>query len=76
VSAKCPATPSTHLQLVLAFYIRGLFTKSFRTSLDEAWLRLGITAMVAFSILVIVSLRPIRTEAYEVFFYTHFFAVL
>ncbi|KAJ8584981.1 hypothetical protein M405DRAFT_936300 [Rhizopogon salebrosus TDB-379] len=48
----------------------------FRTSLDEAWLRLGITAMVAFSILVIVSLRPIRTEAYEVFFYTHFFAVL
>lgn len=49
---------------------------SIRSILNEAWLRAGITAMVAFSILIIVSLRPIRTEAYEVFFYTHFFGVL
>ncbi|OAX33182.1 hypothetical protein K503DRAFT_839490, partial [Rhizopogon vinicolor AM-OR11-026] len=31
--------------------------------------------MIAFSILIVLSLRPIRIEAYEVFFYTHFFAV-
>lgn len=48
----------------------------FREALSEAWLRAGITAMVAFSILIIVSLRPVRTGAYEVFFYTHFLGVL
>ncbi|KAG1725634.1 ferric reductase NAD binding domain-containing protein [Suillus paluster] len=48
----------------------------FQSALNEAWLRLGMTAMTAFSILIIVSLRPIRTGAYEVFFYTHFFGVL
>ncbi|KAG1731750.1 ferric reductase NAD binding domain-containing protein, partial [Suillus lakei] len=39
------------------------------------WLRAGITAMVAFSILIIVSLRPVRTGAYEVFFYIHFLGI-
>ncbi|OJA09419.1 hypothetical protein AZE42_03069 [Rhizopogon vesiculosus] len=48
----------------------------FGSTLDGGWLRVGIAAMVAFSILIIVSLRPIRLEAYELFFYTHFFAVL
>ena len=35
-----------------------------------------MVAIAAFFILVIVSLRPIRSEAYEIFFYTHFIAVL
>ncbi|KAG1870839.1 ferric reductase NAD binding domain-containing protein [Suillus subluteus] len=45
-------------------------------TLDDGWLRLGITAMVAFSILILVSLRPVRDEVYEVFFYIHFLGVL
>ncbi|KAG2346386.1 hypothetical protein BDR05DRAFT_959248 [Suillus weaverae] len=49
---------------------------SFRETLSEDWLRVGITAMVAFSILIIVSLRPIRNDVYEVFFYVHFLSVL
>ncbi|KAH0828785.1 putative ferric reductase [Lanmaoa asiatica] len=43
--------------------------------LGQTWLRFGITAMVSLTILSIVSLRGIRTRAYELFFYTHFFAV-
>jgi predicted ferric reductase len=50
-------------------------TPDFQDSLSEAWLRAGITAMVAFSILIIVSLRPVRTQAYELFFYIHFLGV-
>ncbi|KAG2151644.1 FAD-binding domain-containing protein [Suillus bovinus] len=42
----------------------------------EPWLRAGITAMVAFSILILVSLRPVRSNMYEVFFYVHFLGVL
>ncbi|KAG1856390.1 ferric reductase like transmembrane component-domain-containing protein [Suillus subalutaceus] len=49
---------------------------SFRETLDVDWLRLGIAAMVAFSILILVSLRPVRNEVYEVFFYIHFLGVL
>ncbi|KAG1804325.1 ferric reductase like transmembrane component-domain-containing protein [Suillus subaureus] len=48
----------------------------FRETLNEDWLRVGIVAMVAFSILIIVSLRPVRSEVYEVFFYVHFLGVL
>ncbi|KAG2095879.1 FAD-binding domain-containing protein, partial [Suillus discolor] len=42
----------------------------------EPFLRAGVTAMVAFSILIIVSLRPVRSNIYEVFFYVHFLGVL
>ncbi|OSC98884.1 iron reductase [Trametes coccinea BRFM310] len=37
---------------------------------------LGITAMSAFSLLLIVSLRPIRARAYELFYYIHVLTVL
>ncbi|KAJ8584984.1 hypothetical protein M405DRAFT_844820 [Rhizopogon salebrosus TDB-379] len=37
----------------------------FRLSLNESWLRLGVIAMIAFTTLFIVSLRAIRTKAYE-----------
>ncbi|KAG2095871.1 ferric reductase NAD binding domain-containing protein [Suillus discolor] len=52
------------------------FTESFQETLSEPWLRAGITAMVAFSILILVSLRPVRNDIYEVFFYVHFLGVL
>jgi len=44
--------------------------------LEKPPIRLGITAVVSLTILLIISLRGIRTKAYEVFFYTHFVAVL
>ena len=44
--------------------------------LKKPFVRLGLTAVVSLTILLIVSLRGIRTRAYEVFFYTHFIAVL
>ncbi|KAG1894707.1 ferric reductase NAD binding domain-containing protein [Suillus fuscotomentosus] len=48
----------------------------FKERLSEPWLRAGVTAMVAFSILIIVSLHPVRSNMYEVFFYVHFLGVL
>lgn len=48
----------------------------FNVLLETSFLRLGMTAVVSLAILMIVSLRVIRTRVYEVFFYTHFVAVL
>ncbi|KAG8221425.1 hypothetical protein J3R82DRAFT_1613 [Butyriboletus roseoflavus] len=48
---------------------------SIHTALEKTWFRLGIAAMVSLAILSIVSLRPIRTRAYELFFYAHFISV-
>ncbi|KAG2072169.1 hypothetical protein BDR04DRAFT_1014238 [Suillus decipiens] len=48
---------------------------NFQKILSNDWPRAGITAIVAFSVLIIVSLRPVRTGAYEVFFYIHFLGV-
>ncbi|KIJ60858.1 hypothetical protein HYDPIDRAFT_97841 [Hydnomerulius pinastri MD-312] len=48
----------------------------FEQYLKEPWLRCGITAIVALTILCVVSLRPIRAGAYEFFFYAHFAMVL
>ncbi|KIJ12652.1 hypothetical protein PAXINDRAFT_14571 [Paxillus involutus ATCC 200175] len=44
----------------------------FKQQLTETWLLCGIVALVALSILCIISLRPIRAGAYEFFFYAHF----
>jgi len=43
--------------------------------LSGASLRAGIIAMAAFLVIIIVSLRPVRTGAYEVFFYIHFLGI-
>ncbi|KAF9016423.1 hypothetical protein BDZ89DRAFT_1075648 [Hymenopellis radicata] len=47
---------------------------------DGRWglqfLQLGLMALVAFSVLIVISLRPIRARAYELFFYSHFVLVL
>ncbi|OAX32516.1 hypothetical protein K503DRAFT_701927, partial [Rhizopogon vinicolor AM-OR11-026] len=48
----------------------------FQPYLKEPWLICGIVAGVAFAILCVVSLRPIRAQAYELFFYVHFVMVL
>ncbi|KAG2122210.1 FAD-binding domain-containing protein, partial [Suillus cothurnatus] len=40
-----------------------------------ASLRAGIIAIAAFLVIIIVSLRPVRTGAYEVFFYIHFLGI-
>ncbi|KZT06675.1 iron reductase [Laetiporus sulphureus 93-53] len=39
------------------------------------FLPIGMTAMVAFSILIVFSIRPVRDKAYEFFFITHFLMV-
>ena len=50
--------------------------RRFKPLLEETWVVCGIIALVALTILCIVSLRPIRTQAYELFFYVHFLMVL
>ncbi|KAG2346622.1 hypothetical protein BDR05DRAFT_959562 [Suillus weaverae] len=44
----------------------------FQPYFADQWLIWGLASMAAFTILCIVSLRPIRTQAYELFFYVHF----
>ncbi|KAL0581255.1 hypothetical protein V5O48_000738 [Marasmius crinis-equi] len=39
--------------------------------LEEQWLHMGMMAGSAFLLLCIVTMRPIRTKSYELFFYTH-----
>ena len=33
-------------------------------------------AIVAYTVLIIISLRPIRSQAYEIFYFTHFSMLL
>ncbi|KAG2151631.1 ferric reductase NAD binding domain-containing protein [Suillus bovinus] len=40
--------------------------------LSQPWLLWGLIAMVASAVLCVVSLRPIRAQSYELFFYVHF----
>ena len=37
---------------------------------------LGIIAMSAFTVLILVSLRPVREKVYELFYYVHVLTVL
>ncbi|KAL0959061.1 hypothetical protein HGRIS_014361 [Hohenbuehelia grisea] len=43
---------------------------------EQTWCWLGVFAAVAFTVLCIISLRPIRAKSYEFFFYTHCALVL
>ena len=45
-------------------------------SLREEFIQVGILAISAFSSLIVVSLRPVRKAAYELFFFLHFITVL
>lgn len=40
------------------------------------FIQVGILAIAAFSFLIVVSLRPIRKAAYELFYFLHFAMVL
>ncbi|KAH7912908.1 ferric reductase NAD binding domain-containing protein [Hygrophoropsis aurantiaca] len=53
-----------------------IYEVPFQPYLQYAWLRCGIVAIVAITLLCFVSLRPIRANAYELFFYVHFAMVL
>lgn len=44
----------------------------FQPFFAKLWLIWGLISVVALTILCIVSLRPIRAQAYELFFYVHF----
>ncbi|EIW76078.1 iron reductase [Coniophora puteana RWD-64-598 SS2] len=43
----------------------------FPIYIQEAWLRLGITAVSSLFLLFLISLRPIRSRFYEFFFFSH-----
>ncbi|KAH7903964.1 hypothetical protein BJ138DRAFT_1073787 [Hygrophoropsis aurantiaca] len=66
--------------LMVLLWIHGgsevYFYSIFKESIRLAWLRVGITAVVALTLLSIVSLRPVRQGAYEFFFYMHFSLVI
>lgn len=55
---------------------RSLFLSMKPGSLHKELIQVGILAISTFSFLVVVSLRPIRKAAYELFFILHFFMVL
>ncbi|KZP33754.1 hypothetical protein FIBSPDRAFT_810265 [Athelia psychrophila] len=44
--------------------------------LASVWLRCGLMGAIALTALVLVSLRPVRAKAYELFFWVHFVTVL
>ncbi|KAH9855455.1 iron reductase [Lenzites betulinus] len=43
---------------------------------DQWFIRIGLTALIALTILILVSLRPVRAQMYELFYFTHFLMVL
>ncbi|KAH7924967.1 hypothetical protein BV22DRAFT_1065836 [Leucogyrophana mollusca] len=53
-----------------------IYSAPIQPLLLTAWVRCGVTALVALTLLCVVSVRPIRAGAYEFFFYAHFFMVL
>ncbi|KAG1870856.1 ferric reductase NAD binding domain-containing protein [Suillus subluteus] len=61
--------------MLLCVHAVGEVVSSPYFHLSEASLRAGIIALAAFFVLIIVSLRPVRTGAYEVFFYIHFLGI-
>jgi predicted ferric reductase len=61
--------------MLLCIHAVGEVISSPYFHLSGASLRAGIIAMAAFLVIIIVSLRPVRTGAYEVFFYIHFLGI-
>ncbi|EIW75440.1 hypothetical protein CONPUDRAFT_112007 [Coniophora puteana RWD-64-598 SS2] len=53
-----------------------VYEAPFQPYLEQTWLRCGIVSIVAITVLMFASLRPVRAGAYEFFFYTHFAMVL
>ena len=44
--------------------------------LEENYVRIGIMCNVAFTILLVLSIRPVRKRHYEIIYFTHFGTVL
>ncbi|KAG1717753.1 ferric reductase NAD binding domain-containing protein [Suillus lakei] len=63
--------------ILLWVHVGGVAVRSatFQQWFSKQWLIWSLIAMIVFTILCIISLRPIRAQAYELFFYVHFATV-
>ncbi|KAG1795142.1 ferric reductase NAD binding domain-containing protein [Suillus plorans] len=52
-----------------------IYPSAQKTSNDD-WVQAGTIALIAFAVVIVVSLRPVRSNLYELFFYVHFIGVL
>ncbi|KAF8575567.1 hypothetical protein K439DRAFT_1398065 [Ramaria rubella] len=46
------------------------------TAITNLWVQIGIATATAYTLLVLISIRPLRSRFYEAFFYSHFMLVL
>jgi len=68
---------SARVVFVLAWVHAGSKIQSgLSKDLGQAWLTSGLLAVSCFSLLNIISVRPVRARAYEFFFYSHLALVL
>ncbi|THV04068.1 hypothetical protein K435DRAFT_220812 [Dendrothele bispora CBS 962.96] len=59
------------LFVLLCVHAAGRIYSGLEEDIHETWLHTGWMAALAFCVLFIISLRPVRGKAYEFFFYTH-----
>ncbi|KAG1880529.1 ferric reductase NAD binding domain-containing protein [Suillus tomentosus] len=52
-----------------------IYPSAQKTSNND-WVQAGTIALIAFAVVIVVSLRPVRSNVYELFFYIHFIGVL
>ncbi|KAG1834099.1 ferric reductase NAD binding domain-containing protein [Suillus variegatus] len=52
-----------------------IYPSAQKTSNND-WVQAGTIALIAFAVVIVVSLRPVRSNVYELFFYVHFIGVL
>lgn len=77
VGGKASVAPASLRLAQLTFPSSQLpFFVHYPTIWQVWYIRVGLTALVAATLLLIVSLRPIRARAYEVFYFAHFLLVL
>jgi hypothetical protein len=72
VRSRCPINIFSVLIHFITRTVRSVAPEFWSTT----WLPMGITAVIALSLLVLVSLRPIRAKSYELFFWLHAALVL
>ncbi|KAG1907913.1 ferric reductase NAD binding domain-containing protein [Suillus fuscotomentosus] len=49
---------------------------SAQNTSNNNWVQAGTISLIAFAVVIVVSLRPVRSNIYELFFYVHFIGVL
>ncbi|KAG2112970.1 ferric reductase like transmembrane component-domain-containing protein [Suillus discolor] len=52
-----------------------IYPSAQKTSNND-WVQAGTIALIALAVVIVVSLRPVRSKVYELFFYVHFIGVL